>query len=153
MPEGIREIGIFLVIAQAVLYFVPGEAYEKYVKVMIGVIMIALAAQSVLGAVKGEKGEEIRLASKEFKEILEKEPELPGWESSKMVFEGMERELAEYEQEEGKGTEDAAIKSGKAEFGKTESEKRKQEKENEKIRIEKKKVDKITAGGKEQALQ
>lgn len=40
MPEIIKETGIFVVIAQALLYFVPGEAYVKYVKVLIGIILI-----------------------------------------------------------------------------------------------------------------
>ena len=31
----IKEIGVFVVIAQAILYFVPGEHYAKYVKVLV----------------------------------------------------------------------------------------------------------------------
>lgn len=48
MIEMIKEIGIFIVIAQALLYFVPGQAYEKYVKVVIGIAMIAKLADPVL---------------------------------------------------------------------------------------------------------
>lgn len=48
MIEMIKEIGIFIVIAQALLYFVPGQAYAKYVKVVIGIAMIAKLADPVL---------------------------------------------------------------------------------------------------------
>ena len=48
MIEIIKEIGIFIVIAQALLYFVPGETYAKYVKVVIGIAMIAKLADPVL---------------------------------------------------------------------------------------------------------
>lgn len=48
MIEMIKEVGIFIVIAQAVLYLVPGENYEKYVKVIVGIIMIAKMVQPVL---------------------------------------------------------------------------------------------------------
>ena len=48
MVQIIKEVGIFIVIAQAVLYFVPGESYVKYVKIIIGIIMIAQMAQPLL---------------------------------------------------------------------------------------------------------
>lgn len=143
MLEEIGKIGIFLVIAQAVLYFVPGEAYEKYVKVIIGIIMIALTVHSVFSVVKGEKGEEIRISSKEMQEILEKEQDFVGAESSKVIYEGIKRELAEYEKEK-EQIKEAEGKNGKAENGTTE--------EKGKIVIEKNKVNKITSGGKEETL-
>ncbi len=33
MVQIIKEVGIFIVIAQAVLYFVPGESYVKSIEV------------------------------------------------------------------------------------------------------------------------
>lgn len=48
MTEIIKEIGIFIVVAQSLLYFVPGEAYAKYVKAVIGIAMIARLANPVL---------------------------------------------------------------------------------------------------------
>lgn len=48
MIEMIKEIGIFIVIAQALLYFVPGQSYAKYVKAVIGIVMIAKLADPVL---------------------------------------------------------------------------------------------------------
>ena len=51
MLTAIREVGIFIVIAQAILFFVPGESYAKYVKVIVGIIMIVKIAQPVLSLV------------------------------------------------------------------------------------------------------
>ncbi len=48
MVEIIKEIGIFIVIAQAVLYFVPSENYVKYVKVIVGILMIVKIAGPIL---------------------------------------------------------------------------------------------------------
>ena len=48
MVEIIKEAGIFIVIAQAVLILVPGESYEKYVKVIIGLVMIVKLAQPIV---------------------------------------------------------------------------------------------------------
>lgn len=59
MIEIIKEIGIFIVIAQSVLYFVPGQTYAKYVKVIIGIIMIAKMTQPILTLITGEEWEKI----------------------------------------------------------------------------------------------
>lgn len=59
MIEIIKEIGIFIVIAQSILYFVPGQTYAKYVKVIIGIIMIAKMTQPVLTLIAGEEWEKI----------------------------------------------------------------------------------------------
>lgn len=42
MLQNIREIGIFMVAAQAVVHFVPGRQYEKYVKSISSVIILLL---------------------------------------------------------------------------------------------------------------
>lgn len=55
----IKEIGIFIVIAQAILYFVPKETYAKYVKVLIGIMMIAKIATPVFSLFSGDTWEEI----------------------------------------------------------------------------------------------
>lgn len=55
----IKEIGIFIVIAQAILYFTPSETYVKYIKIIIGIMMIAKIAQPLLALVTEEKWQEI----------------------------------------------------------------------------------------------
>lgn len=66
MTETLKEIGIFIVIAQAVLYFVPGEHYTKYVKVIVGIIMIAKLSQPILNLAFSGDWEEILEQSLEF---------------------------------------------------------------------------------------
>lgn len=66
MLEMIKEMGIFIVIAQAVLYFVPGESYVKYVKVIIGIIMIAKISQPVFALTSEKTFEDILVESQIF---------------------------------------------------------------------------------------
>lgn len=42
MLQTIREIGIFMIVAQAVVHFAPGRQYEKYIKSISNVIILAL---------------------------------------------------------------------------------------------------------------
>lgn len=90
----IKEIGIFIVIAQAILYFVPGETYLKYIKVLIGIMMIAQMVQPLLSLVTEEKWQEIEsqadLFSQEF-EITEETSEF-GNQTVEIQSE-MEREI------------------------------------------------------------
>ncbi len=65
----VKEIGIFVVIAQAILYFVPKETYAKYVKVLIGIMIIAKITSPVFSLLSGETWEEIAFQG----ELLEQE--------------------------------------------------------------------------------
>ena len=62
----VKEVGIFIVIAQAILYFVPGENYVKYVKVLIGVMMIAKLISPIFSLLSGEVLDEIALEGELF---------------------------------------------------------------------------------------
>lgn len=42
MLKNIREIGIFMIAAQAVIHFAPGKQYEKYIKSVAGIIILLL---------------------------------------------------------------------------------------------------------------
>lgn len=42
MLQTIREIGIFMIVAQAIVHFAPGRQYEKYIKSISNVIILAL---------------------------------------------------------------------------------------------------------------
>lgn len=42
MLKNIREIGIFMIAAQAVMHFTPGKQYEKYIKSVSGIIILLL---------------------------------------------------------------------------------------------------------------
>ena len=51
----IKEICIFMIIAQAVLFFVPSNSYMKYVKILVGIIMILRITQPIFGIISGEE--------------------------------------------------------------------------------------------------
>jgi len=42
-------ICIFVIIAQAVMFFVPGNAYMKYVRILVGILMILKITEPVFG--------------------------------------------------------------------------------------------------------
>ena len=93
MVQIIKEVGIFIVIAQAVLYFVPGESYVKYVKIIIGIIMIAQMAQPLLLLVSEGAWEQILEQSLDIREL----PALGAAQAEdgkSRVGQNLERELA-----------------------------------------------------------
>lgn len=71
MLSVIKEIGIFIVIAQAILYFVPGDTYVKYVKILIGIMMIAKMISPVFSLLSEDVIEEITLQGEELLKELE----------------------------------------------------------------------------------
>lgn len=48
MLDTIREIGVFMIAAQAVVHFAPGRQYEKYIKSVSGIIILILFLKPVL---------------------------------------------------------------------------------------------------------
>lgn len=44
--ESIRSVGIFMIAAQAVMHFAPGKRYEKYIKLIAGVMVLLLFINS-----------------------------------------------------------------------------------------------------------
>lgn len=68
MLENIRNIGIFMIAAQAVVHFAPGKQYEKYIKSVSGIIILLLFLRPFL-QISGAEW-------KEPEEVLEKLPEL-----------------------------------------------------------------------------
>ena len=47
MVSVVKEICIFMIVAQAVLFFVPGSVYVKYVRVLVGIMMIKIGRAHV----------------------------------------------------------------------------------------------------------
>ena len=80
MIEMIKEIGIFIVIAQAVLYFVPSENYVKYVKVIVGILMIVKIAGPILSFEAEEVLTEIMESGNTFARQLEEESGPSVWQ-------------------------------------------------------------------------
>ncbi len=56
--ESIKSMGIFLVCAQALIYFKPKGAYEKYLRLLVSVMLLVLLIEP-LGSMLGflQKGE------------------------------------------------------------------------------------------------
>ena len=49
MIDTIRQIGVFMIAAQAVVHFAPGRQYEKYIKSVSGIIILLLFLKPVFG--------------------------------------------------------------------------------------------------------
>lgn len=61
MVGAMKEICIFVIIAQAVMFFVPGNSYMKYVRILVGILMILKVTEPILGLLLDEEKEkEIR---------------------------------------------------------------------------------------------
>lgn len=57
MVTAMKEICIFVIIAQAILFFVPGNAYMKYVRVLVGIMMILKITEPIFGLFLDEEKE------------------------------------------------------------------------------------------------
>lgn len=57
MVGAIKEICIFVIIAQAVMFFVPGNSYMKYVRILVGILMILKVTEPILGLLLDEEKE------------------------------------------------------------------------------------------------
>lgn len=72
--EFMKSIGIFLVCAQSVVHFVGGKSYEKYVKLLIGFMLLAQFIVPVrtffLGGEKGEIWNEVEHFQQEMEQVM-----------------------------------------------------------------------------------
>ena len=57
MVAAVKEICIFVMIAQAVMFFVPSNSYMKYVRILVGVMMILKITEPVFGLFLDEERE------------------------------------------------------------------------------------------------
>lgn len=72
----VKEMGIFVVLAQAVLFFVPKETYAKYVKVLIGIMVIAKLISPLFTLFSNETWEEIVFSGYEAEEEMKSTQEV-----------------------------------------------------------------------------
>lgn len=75
MLETIREIGVFMIAAQAVVHFAPSERYERYIRSISGVIILLLFLKPFL-QMTGGKWEEPETILKRMTELTEM-PDFP----------------------------------------------------------------------------
>lgn len=97
MTGAVKEICIFVIIAQAVMFFVPGNSYVKYVRVLVGIMMILKITEPIFGLLLDEEKEkEIReriLLLEQNIDLSSEELELE--ECSTGIYESITDELRE----------------------------------------------------------
>lgn len=91
----VKEICIFMIISQAVLFFVPGSSYIKYVRVLVGIMMILRIIEPLFSWVdKEEKTGELSSRIWQLEEQIETESEKLQTEYTEtMLYESMEEEI------------------------------------------------------------
>lgn len=95
MILAIKEICIFMLIAQAILFFVPGAAYMKYVRILVGILIILRITEPMLDFFADEKaGKEIQERIDALFERAGKNGEALVIEEGSMgIYRGIEEEL------------------------------------------------------------
>ena len=66
--ENIRQIGIFMIVAQTVIHFAAGQKYEKYLKIIAGVIILLQFISPFMsssGDILARCQEEMRIAAEQ----------------------------------------------------------------------------------------
>ena len=117
----VKEVGIFVVIAQAILYFVPSENYAKYVKVLIGIMMVAKLISPVFLILSGDEITERTYKGEAFWDSMEKTKikEMEGMAEEK-IYENIGKEIKEKLQKnpiDGFTVEDVRIEETKEGIG------------------------------------
>lgn len=70
MIDAVREIGIFMIAAQAAIHFAPGKQYERYIKSVSGMIILLLFLKSVL-QLAGDVWEEPQILLEKWEEFTD----------------------------------------------------------------------------------
>lgn len=56
MTEIIRETGIFIIVAEAMVCLAPSEVYKKYIRLIVGMVLVVQLALPVLSLISGSGG-------------------------------------------------------------------------------------------------
>lgn len=94
MIKTIREIGIFMIAAQAVVHFAPGVRYEKYIKSISGVIILLLFLKPFL-QLSGGKWEEPEQVLAKMAELTE----MPAFPETTQITSATDAAAARMEEE------------------------------------------------------
>lgn len=72
MISAVKDICIFMIIVQAILCFSPGSVYEKYIRILVGLLMILRITEPIFGIfMDGEAKVEIQNRVMALQEELE----------------------------------------------------------------------------------
>lgn len=95
MISSIRDICIFMIIAQTILYFVPGESYMKYVRVLVGIMMILKITEPIFGFFLDEgRRQELENTAEQIKRAVEEgRAGVEAEEDFRDIYDGIEEEL------------------------------------------------------------
>ena len=117
--QAICKVGIFMICAQAITHFRPREVYEKYLKLLVSVMILIQLFLPVGGFLLGESTEETAGRLAFFREGLEREFQLSSLEAEEtdklleqMTLEEVRRRMTEQEKESGEETKAADSESG-----------------------------------------
>ncbi|MBR6771366.1 MAG: stage III sporulation protein AF [Lachnospiraceae bacterium] len=95
--EFIRQIGVFILCAQCLIHFCAGKSYEKYVRLLVGIMVLAqfITPVSMLffGAGRVELAAEVKRFGQELSEATQKNP-YPE-QREKDTFKALEEEMAD----------------------------------------------------------
>lgn len=94
MLDSIREIGLFMIAAQAVIHFAPGRQYEKYIKLISSVIILFLFIRPFI-SVQGELEQEWQAGMEQIMQDYEAEDlwQAAGRGADDMAVEQLEKEI------------------------------------------------------------
>ncbi len=71
--EFMKRTGIFLICAESILHFMPGSSYQKYVKVLIGIMVLAQFLIPLKAVITGTEKAEIEQQIAAFQQIIERQ--------------------------------------------------------------------------------
>ena len=95
MISAIRDICIFMIIAQTILYFVPGDSYMKYVRVLVGIMMILKITEPIFGFFLDEgQRQELKNTAEQIKRAVEEGRDgVEAEEDFQDIYDNIEKEL------------------------------------------------------------
>lgn len=111
----IKQTGIFMVCAQMILHFKPAECYEKYIRLLIGIMVLAqlIAAASALFGKEGKNFFSGRVDY--YKALLAESMEGADMEKAEALLEQMTMEEVQARINQIREEQSAALQQGKTE--------------------------------------
>lgn len=111
----IKQTGIFMVCAQMILHFKPAECYEKYIRLLIGIMVLAQLIAAA-AAVFGKEGENFFSGRVDYyKALLAESMEGADMEKAEALLEQMTMEEVQAKISQIREEQSAALQQGETE--------------------------------------
>lgn len=124
--QAICKVGIFMICAQAIVHFRPQEAYEKYLKLLVSVMILIQLFLPIGSFLLGEGMGETAKRLEQFREELEQSLSLTAQEAAeadaaleRMTLEEVRKRMEEQEQEVQEAEEESGGSGDDAEASET----------------------------------